>query len=254
MTRGGWIISAVVLAAAVGVGAWRVVETRDAGASFSAMGGSWILKDAYWVQNGGPWRVSGVVAPKNVQRAVNGNIAELMRAFCGGVLERLPDAPEGVTRGDVYRVSLNVEQNGGTRFLPAPLPVAVRDGACVEDSREVIYPALGGAFAAWEFRGLSNKAVVPADAVALTVAPVAGLVAPIEDRSAARGLCSHLMRDILDGDLPASAVLAGMIDDAAGGVVVRMVAPPTAGAVGRFADSRAFDVDDAGECTPREGL
>ncbi|MCG7521942.1 hypothetical protein [Ruegeria sp. Ofav3-42] len=53
----------------------------------------------------------------------------LLRSLCGSVLTKLPDPPDGVTRGDVYRLGFRFfEVEGGA---PTNIyPVQVQDGAC----------------------------------------------------------------------------------------------------------------------------
>lgn len=96
--------------------------------------GKWALKDLNWTENDGYWRVSATPFLVNpyVDRA---NVPTVAKGVCGGILVQLPGAPQGVTRKNVYRVTLNgaeyISKDKSKKSMwDDPLPIQVRDGGC----------------------------------------------------------------------------------------------------------------------------
>ncbi len=93
------------------------------------------MQDLSWTENDGFWRVSATpfLVNPHVDRA---NVQTVVKGVCGGILVRLPGAPQGVTRKNVYRVTLNgaeyISKDKSKKSMwDGPLPVQVRDGGCM---------------------------------------------------------------------------------------------------------------------------
>ena len=130
-------VPALAVLAFAGAGAvwwWSGADQRPAPIVFAGTG-KWALKDLTWTENDGYWRVSATPFLVN-PRVDRTNASTVAKGVCGGILVQLPGAPQGVTRKDVYRVTLNGAEyisndKSKKSFWDGPLPVQVRDGGCL---------------------------------------------------------------------------------------------------------------------------
>lgn len=124
----------------------------------SAVGGEWALTNLEWIDYLGSWRIDATVARAGGQPPLPEDNHALLRALCGAILAELPGArPNGITRQNIFRVSLNFWQIedgeiSDETLYPAPIPVSVLNGGCQphdgEDFYELTYP---GRVYPWHF-------------------------------------------------------------------------------------------------------
>lgn len=165
MTRDRTHIPALVLLAAVLVGAtlWFTREKPTLGPLLSAYGGKWEARDLEWTEYNGYWRVS-TTARLLRHRGSSLRFSKALTGLCGAVLTKLPNAPEGVTRQDLYRLDLNLEYvpKKGAAIETAfeePVPIQVRYGTCnMRDESEAYFKTYPGDLASWELSDIIASA------------------------------------------------------------------------------------------------
>ncbi|MFN5997229.1 MAG: hypothetical protein ACK47C_13565 [Paracoccaceae bacterium] len=114
-------------------------------------------------------------------------------SICNDILEKMPRAPDGVLKADVYRVNI---RKLGTKDVNFPMQVA--SGRCVDwKTGTILFPNYPPPLQDWRLNSYEASGKGKADFMTFTFAAVRGADAVVEDRTFADACHAVLTEQVL---------------------------------------------------------